>query len=840
MTQPTICLENSFKSLCTIEDLLYTIPFRYIKVHDEEEKKGRKKHLCKRNQRDKKGNVKTYTDKKGKLQKSKIWFEMNNYTLEAINKNKGVQKESTHKSYYLNMSNNYVIDVDEKVNSVNELPDDIKDFIKKYKIPYTRGSTKGFHLYIECTDAPDYSNVENKYISFRGDLIHKGNNIWEKHGREVYGNNKIPLIPWADWKHLFKPDEDIITGIMGGKKEKSKDIVSIENNEIIESSNVSEEVKKEFSNDIFNIYVDLFDYCFNKERFDNYNDWRNIGMALKNIYGEEGFDTFNYFSSKGEKYNKEHVRTIYNTFVEDYNNKFNKDGYTPATIYKYAKDDNYDEYKRIMKKYNKKVDEDDIFNILNDSQTKTAMYLKKKFKHDVFKTGENHYYIYNEKLCLWVLSNYSSLVSYISKYIYNEFNLLILNEALKNIPNDILIIEYLKSKKQFTTQRYINDVAKFYKGFNYDKGYADKLDSRKDILSFKNGIYELRTGKFRERTKTDFITKTLDFDYTEEVDIKIKKEIKQMILRISNDDKNICKSNKRWLGYCTTGETHEQLMLFLVGYSASNGKSSLCKMYKYSLPIYSCEIDNRTFTNDYSKAHKQLKLVGKPVRFCVIEELSKKGLNIDLFKKFVDGGEITNEVLFSTTEYILNHSKLNITSNTDPKFSTDSGIKRRGRVVILQNKFLSKTDKTYKEGLKGVYLQDENFDKKFKENVKYKMEFIRILMKYAKIYYEEGLKLDDSYKSQFEELCEDNDNMRAFLNRYYEVTHDIVDKISKDDFVDHYNFINKTKLKWTHLMSDVKRVGLIYDRRKMINGVQGVIIGLKLKDDNKENEDLDY
>ena len=38
-----------------------------------------------------------------------------------------------------------------------------------------------------------------------------------------------------------------------------------------------------------------------------------------------------------------------------------------------------------------------------------------------------------------------------------------------------------------------------------------------------------------------------------------------------------------------------------------------------------------------------------------IEELGKGKLDAALFKKFVDGNEITNEVMYSTTETIYNH-----------------------------------------------------------------------------------------------------------------------------------------------------------------------------------------
>ena len=47
----------------------------------------------------------------------------------------------------------------------------------------------------------------------------------------------------------------------------------------------------------------IFDDCYKKERFDEYNCWVTVGMALKNSFANEvAIDLFDYFSSKGNKY----------------------------------------------------------------------------------------------------------------------------------------------------------------------------------------------------------------------------------------------------------------------------------------------------------------------------------------------------------------------------------------------------------------------------------------------------------------------------------------------------------------------------------------------------------
>lgn len=64
------------------------------------------------------------------------------------------------------------------------------------------------------------------------------------------------------------------------------------------------------------------------------------------------------------------------------------------------------------------------------------------------------------------------------------------------------------------------------------------------------------------------------------------------------------------------------------------------------------------------------------------------------------------------------------------------------------------------------------------------------------------------------------------------------DRIHKNDFVNLYNEDNRTKLNWSHLMSDVKRLGLTYKNDGRVKGAgtkapKGVIVGLKLIDNDE-------
>ena len=65
---------------------------------------------------------------------------------------------------------------------------------------------------------------------------------------------------------------------------------------------------------------------------------------------------------------------------------------------------------------------------------------------------------------------------------------------------------------------------------------ANKLNSIPHIISFKNGVYDLKQKEFRERYKYDYCTFCLDYDYSDEYDNNIITEIKTSLLHTCNDN----------------------------------------------------------------------------------------------------------------------------------------------------------------------------------------------------------------------------------------------------------------------------------------------------------------
>jgi len=75
-----------------------------------------------------------------------------------------------------------------------------------------------------------------------------------------------------------------------------------------------------------------------ENRYEEYQNWVNIGMILYNELGDDGLQLYDEFSQKSNKYDKNEVIKKFNSF------KKQNEGLTFATL-KYAMEDTADDTK---------------------------------------------------------------------------------------------------------------------------------------------------------------------------------------------------------------------------------------------------------------------------------------------------------------------------------------------------------------------------------------------------------------------------------------------------------------------------------------------------------------
>jgi len=376
------------------------------------------------------------------------------------------------------------------------------------------------------------------------------------------------------------------------------------------------------------------------------------------------------------------------------------------------------------------------------------------------------------------------------------------------------------------------------------KEEQDKLNRLDNHLNFKNGKLNLKTSEFCDRTKDDFVTEYLDYDFQIKPNKSIKQEVTEVLKKICNSSDDDFDFIMRFLGYCITSETKEQKYLNVVGETASNGKSTLIKLMEEALPIYIFKAKKDLFSEAFSKGHKYFAQT-KGKRIVYIEELDKKKVDADLLKDVVDGNKMNNEVLFSTTEKIDINFKLMFLSNNLMNFDADSGIKRRLIHFEFKNKFVDKEDiekERINHRVGSVFEVDRTLTKKFQCNDEYKNALIHLLLKKSKQYFTEGLTVPQKYLEMAKDVCDENDKFKNFFDDHFELTTDPNDRIAKTELHDMYNHHTKCNFSPSTLMTEIKRLQLRYDKglRCVYNGqsVRGVLTGIKKK--TADEKKIDY
>ncbi|MEV0126369.1 phage/plasmid primase, P4 family [Streptomyces sp. NPDC050703] len=98
---------------------------------------------------------------------------------------------------------------------------------------------------------------------------------------------------------------------------------------------------------------------------------------------------------------------------------------------------------------------------------------------------------------------------------------------------------------------------------------AAEFDAQPHLLSFRNGVVDLRTGRLRAHDKGDMITVSMPSDY--DPDAKAPRW-EQFLTEIFPSNPDLVPYMQRLVGYGITGETSEQCFAVLWG-KGSNGKS---------------------------------------------------------------------------------------------------------------------------------------------------------------------------------------------------------------------------------------------------------------------------
>jgi phage/plasmid-associated DNA primase len=730
-------------------------------------------------------------------------------------------------SIYLKYSYCYVIDIDDPIiNHINQLNNEY-DILKTTS--WCRGNTKGIHIYLWCEDMPEDIKQIDVLKYHKGDLINL-NNIWENQNKTIFNGDNMIIVKYEDIKHLLKDN------IENNKNKKE----IIKNEEHIKPNINEEHIKPNIFDDNADKFYKLLEEIINNykvERSINYELWRNVGMALKSFSNE--YDTYKIFYKFSERSNFHKQNHNFKQSIDQFWKTFKIEGrvYNFFSMLRWLKEDNLIIYYKIKNEYQDLLKKEEFY--INPIDT--GDYLLKyvyKIKSVILNEEQSFIYIFDDQINIWQkLKSIKELQSYITNYL-KKFN-----DECGPFEN---FNDYLKSHN-------INEIANYIFRITLNNQFYELLDNNREVLNFKNGVLNLKTGEFRSRTETDFYVVYENYDYNPNISTAIMNELYNDFLKICNNNEDLLNDFFQFYGYAITGKIMGE-NLIQIG-KGSNGKSTMCDiLQQYVLTKYIVKTGGKTFDKDANENNKSkftATLCDSKARICFIEEINDNKFDTAFFKMLSGSETFAGKRLYEKNERLNNiYAKYVILTNEHPNFdkkqtaTEDMALNRRFGTLKHKNKFVSQEYYNEKNRIEeNLYIKDINFISKY-ENDEYKNGLLQILLKYSiNFYNNKGLIYKTNIKETFIKINKNIDPVKKFLED--RTTYNNNSKISKktlyNEFLYYYN--RKTNITFDMFFNSMKeykgKYYTEYNKLMMYQNIRGVYIGIELINDNNNNNDFD-
>tara|TARA_R110002110_G_scaffold321_1_gene1237 strand:+ start:11519 stop:13984 length:2466 start_codon:yes stop_codon:yes gene_type:complete len=309
---------------------------------------------------------------------------------------------------------------------------------------------------------------------------------------------------------------------------------------------------------------------------------------------------------------------------------------------------------------------------------------------------------------------------------------------------------------------HLSSIIKHLQPLLEDRNFPTKLDINLGYIAFKNGLYDIENDTIRDIKYDDFVSKTLPYNYEKERNEDDEEWIRDMLMKICNNNKSHLDYYLSVIGYALLGyASRVQEFYILYGAMGSNGKSKIFEILCNILHHYCKKSNNDLLDSENKKTYKSLAEL-KNARLVWVNELpKKKKLNAELIKNIRDGTTVRYEVMYGTEDNLDINFKLFAMTNHIPKFDADGGIDRSFKQMTFNSHFDSKYDDDDFENLR--FKPSHTIDGDFQQK---KMSLLHTLFDYARDYVRQK-KLQEfptEWAEETQDTIEDNDPFKKFYD----------------------------------------------------------------------------
>jgi P4 family phage/plasmid primase-like protien len=403
--------------------------------------------------------------------------------------------------------------------------------------------------------------------------------------------------------------------------------------------------------------------------------------------------------------------------------------------------------KRILKIINECLDGHKI--------TKLAELMNCIYKNYVY-TGNEWFLFDNNK---WVIDNKSLNFKRNILELCNLFNKIKTHYESKQ--TDELAFGLIKNIKSLITKinkpQLKEDILKESQLFYVDNNFFEKLNSKKHLVPFENGVYDLLENKFRKSKREDYINLSAKYDFDSNAN---NPEVHTFINNIL-PNKSVRDYVLKKMSECLNGDIPNTNFLMFIG-DGANGKSQLLNLMKLTMGEFGEKVEVTLLTRKRNNANEanteKIKLMNKRFAFLSEPEDGEK-INIGLLKELTGSEEIVARGLYQEAVSFVMEAKLYLACNELPEIKgEDTALWRRIRVIDFPSRFVDEPKES------NEYKIDRTLPSRMREDISWRQTFMNILINY----YSSDIREPIEVQLKTNEYREENNDFYNWLDENIE------------------------------------------------------------------------
>jgi P4 family phage/plasmid primase-like protien len=498
----------------------------------------------------------------------------------------------------------------------------------------------------------------------------------------------------------------------------------------------------------------LFDRCYTSDYFNSRETWMQVGMALNTHFGDQKditFDLFRYFSHKATDRAKISTDEQIRYFLKSYDKSDRVDKITIKRIHDFAIKCNSREYFAVLSE-----------NTMNLTEVDICRYLAELFPNH-FIWVDAAPYCYNGK--------YYELQKP-PRLFYDRIDTDLYIELLDKFSKIYTLgtPQFNDTQKRLLRLRTMAFKEAVAKTAAHKFARPDFLfDENKDILPFKNVVYDLKAGIFRDYKMDDYVSLTTGYDWYEPE----QSEVDTLMEVISKIFPNEQTRETALTILATALDGHiSQYIAFFTG-KGGNGKSLLDMQVSRALGNFAYIANNTIFSKTLASADPNIASMDLKRLVLIQEPPADAKLDNSLIKTLTGGSQINARMLYSNNNKVRMNAAIILEMNEIPSLKSNISRAEERRMMIIP--FISEftSNKERINEAKHIYKVNTLLSRDdFVERHKYAM--MKILMKYYTKYLENGcvIKMDEESKLETKDYMLRADDLSDILEDLIEPTDD--------------------------------------------------------------------